>query len=56
MGGRLGDRFGRRRLFVAGMAGFTLASVWCGLAPSPAFLIGARVVQGWTAALLFPQV
>jgi len=55
-GGRLGDLFGRRRLFVIGMAGFTLASALCGLAPTPAFLIGARVLQGLTAALLFPQV
>ncbi|MCL6331780.1 MFS transporter [Pectobacterium carotovorum subsp. carotovorum] len=55
-GGRLGDVFGRRRLFVVGMAGFTLASALCGLAPSAGFLIGARVLQGLAAALLFPQV
>lgn len=55
-GGRLGDLFGRRRLFVVGMAGFTLASALCGLAPSADFLIGARVLQGLAAALLFPQV
>ncbi|CAB3939446.1 MULTISPECIES: MFS transporter [Pseudomonas] len=55
-GGRLGDLFGRRRLFVTGMAGFTLASALCGLAPSAEFLIGARVLQGLAAALLFPQV
>ncbi|TCK09353.1 MFS transporter [Marinobacterium mangrovicola] len=55
-GGRLGDLFGRRRLFVIGMAGFTLASALCGLAPSATFLIGARVLQGLAAALLFPQV
>jgi len=55
-GGRLGDLFGRRRLFVIGMAGFTLASALCGLAPSAGFLIGARVLQGLAAALLFPQV
>ncbi|GAA5233540.1 MFS transporter [Verticiella sediminum] len=55
-GGRLGDLFGRRRLFVFGMAGFTLASTLCGLAPSAGFLIGARVLQGLAAALLFPQV
>lgn len=55
-GGRLGDRFGRRRLFIVGMASFTLASVLCGLAPSAGFLIGARVLQGLAAALLFPQV
>ncbi|MBM9995204.1 MFS transporter, partial [Pseudomonas aeruginosa] len=55
-GGRLGDLLGRRRLFVVGMAGFTLASALCGLAPSAGFLIGARVLQGLAAALLFPQV
>ncbi|KFF72635.1 MFS transporter [Pectobacterium brasiliense] len=55
-GGRLGDVFGRRRLFVVGMAGFTLASALCGLAPSAGVLIGARILQGLAAALLFPQV
>ncbi|GKW14630.1 MFS transporter [Pectobacterium carotovorum subsp. carotovorum] len=55
-GGRLGDVFGRRRLFVVGMAGFTLASALCGLAPHAGFLIGARILQGLAAALLFPQV
>lgn len=55
-GGRLGDLFGRRRLFVVGMIGFTVASALCGLAPSAGLLIGARVLQGLTAALLFPQV
>ncbi|MEQ9865861.1 MFS transporter [Pectobacterium aroidearum] len=55
-GGRLGDVFGRRSLFVVGMAGFTLASALCGLAPSAGFLIGARILQGLAAALLFPQV
>lgn len=55
-GGRLGDRFGRRRLFIIGMAGFTLASAFCGLAPDTGYLISARVLQGLAAALLFPQV
>lgn len=55
-GGRLGDINGRRRLFVLGMAGFTLASALCGLAPNVETLIGARIAQGLTAALLFPQV
>lgn len=55
-GGRLGDLFGRRRLFIVGMAGFTMASALCGLAPGAGFLIGARVSQGLAAALLFPQV
>lgn len=55
-GGRLGDMFGRRRLFVVGMAGFTIASALCGLAPGAGLLIGARILQGLAAALLFPQV
>src|SRR5262249_20897110 len=55
-GGRLGDIFGRKRLFVLGVSGFTLASALCGLAPSPEALIAARVFQGVTAALMFPQV
>ncbi|HAV1630907.1 TPA: MFS transporter [Enterobacter hormaechei subsp. steigerwaltii] len=55
-GGRLGDLFGRRRLFAIGMAAFTVASALCGLAPTIEFLISARVLQGLAAALLFPQV
>lgn len=55
-GGRLGDLFGRRKLFIIGMAGFTLTSALCGLAPNAFFLIIARVLQGLAAALLFPQV
>ncbi|MGW4378904.1 MFS transporter [Kitasatospora sp. NPDC004531] len=56
LGGRLGDRYGRRRLLQVGVAGFTLASAACGLAPGVAALVGARVVQGAAAALLLPQV
>jgi len=53
--GGLGDRYGRRRIFVAGILVFTAASVACALAPSVAFLVGARIVQGIGAALLVPQ-
>jgi EmrB/QacA subfamily drug resistance transporter len=56
IGGRLGDLFGRRRMFIVGMAAFTVASALCGLAPTAMLLIAARVGQGVAAALLFPQV
>jgi EmrB/QacA subfamily drug resistance transporter len=52
--GRLADRFGRRRLFLAGAAGFLTASVVCGLAGSADLLIGARALQALGAALLVP--
>jgi len=55
-GGRLGDIFGRRRLFVLGVLSFTAASLWCGLSSSGAELIMARLAQGGTAALMVPQV
>ncbi|RKP56786.1 MFS transporter [Pararobbsia silviterrae] len=55
-GGRLGDLFGRKRMFVTGVAGFTLASVLCGLAPSARALIAARILQGLTATIMAPQV
>jgi len=53
-GGNAGDRYGRRRMFVAGLAGFVAASVLCGLAPSVGVLIGARALQGVAGALLVP--
>jgi MFS family permease len=56
LGGRLGDRYGRHRIFLGALVGFVLASLACGLAPTAGFLIGARIVQGATAALLIPQV
>ncbi|WP_433194199.1 MFS transporter [Nocardia sp. CA-107356] len=55
VGGRLGDRFGKRRLFLIGLAGFTLASIACGLAVDPVTLITARLVQGAFGAMLIPQ-
>ncbi len=55
-GGRLGDLYGRKKLFIIGMVGFTIASALCGLATSPQVLIGSRVLQGLTAALMNPQV
>ncbi len=54
LGGALGDRFGRRRVYVIGITGFALASVACGLAPDVGTLIAARAVQGVAAALLTP--
>ncbi|GAB2892587.1 hypothetical protein GCM10027093_29880 [Paraburkholderia jirisanensis] len=54
VGGALGDRFGRRRIFVTGIVLFTLASAACGFAPNSAALIVARAVQGIGAALLVP--
>ncbi|MGD9798830.1 MAG: MFS transporter, partial [Acidimicrobiia bacterium] len=54
LGGSLGDRYGRRAVFVAGLVGFTLASLLCGLAPSAGFLVAARALQGVGGALLVP--
>ena len=53
-GGKLGDLYGRRKMFMIGLAVFTLASLACGLAPNAGFLIGARAVQGVGAALMNP--
>src|SRR3954447_5740023 len=55
-GGRLGDIVGRKRIFIAGVIGFTVASLWCGLSGSPAMLIVARAAQGGAAAMMVPQV
>jgi EmrB/QacA subfamily drug resistance transporter len=54
MGGSLGDRYGRRRVFTAGVALFSVASAWCGLAPNIRQLIIARGLQGVGGALLVP--
>jgi len=55
-GGRLGDIYGTKGVFIAGVLGFTLTSLWCGLAQSGPELILARLAQGATAALMVPQV
>ncbi|MFG3437923.1 MFS transporter [Nonomuraea sp. NPDC047897] len=55
-GGRLGDSYGRRRVFLLGLAAFMLASAGCGLAPNPGALVGMRVVQGLAGGLMIPQV
>jgi MFS family permease len=55
-GGRLGDIYGTKNVFVAGVLGFTVTSLWCGLAQSGPELILARLAQGATAALMVPQV
>jgi MFS family permease len=55
-GGRLGDIYGTKNVFIAGVLGFTLTSLWCGLARSGPELIAARLAQGATAAMMVPQV
>jgi EmrB/QacA subfamily drug resistance transporter len=55
-GGRLGDMFGRKRLFLIGVAGFTVFSALCGAAQGPGMLIACRVAQGAMGAIMVPQV
>jgi EmrB/QacA subfamily drug resistance transporter len=55
-GGRLGDLYGRRRLFIVGLLLFSAASALCGAAPSLAVLVAARALQGVGGALMYPQV
>jgi MFS family permease len=55
-GGRIGDMYGRKRVFLIGVGAFTIASALCGLALTPGMLIASRTLQGVTAALMTPQV
>ncbi|HEY8740461.1 MAG TPA: MFS transporter [Candidatus Dormibacteraeota bacterium] len=55
-GGRLGDIVGRKRMFIIGVTGFTLASLLCGLSQSGEQIVGFRVLQGLMAALMYPQI
>src|SRR5215831_428964 len=55
-GGRLGDLFGSKRMFMLGVTGFTLTSLLCGIAWSPSVLIAGRILQGLTATAMAPQV
>ena len=54
-GGRLGDLYGRRNVFLAGMVAFAAASALCGFAWSPSVLIAGRILQGFAAAIMAPQ-
>jgi EmrB/QacA subfamily drug resistance transporter len=54
--GRLGDLYGRRKMFIVGLGAFTLTSILCGIVPTPRMLVICRLPQGAAAALLFPQV
>lgn len=55
LGGRLGDLYGRKRMFIVGMLGFGVASALCGCAPSPGVLVAGRLLQGISAAIMAPQ-
>jgi EmrB/QacA subfamily drug resistance transporter len=55
-GGRLGDIFGRRRMFLTGLVGFMVTSLLCGIAPNPEFLVVSRILQGLAGSIMLPQV
>ena len=55
LGGRLGDLYGRRTMFLIGTSGFVLASALCGLSPNAGVLIAARLIQGGFSAMMLPQ-
>ncbi len=55
IGGRLGDRYGKRVMYLIGIAGFTIASAICGLSVSPIMIVAGRLIQGSFGALLIPQ-
>jgi len=55
LGGRLGDRFGRRQMFLFGLVFFTITSLLCGIAPTNDLLIAFRLIEGFAAAMLLPQ-
>lgn len=55
-GGRIGDIYGHKRIFILGLCGFSLTSLLCGFALNAPFLLTARILEGLTAALMFPQI
>lgn len=55
-GGRLGDIYGRKRIFMIGVAGFTVASLMCAISQTPGMLVSSRLAQGLFAAIMVPQV
>lgn len=55
-GARLGDLYGRRRMYLIGACGFTVMSLLCGLSPNIQVLVGARMIQGAAAAVMVPQI
>ena len=55
VGGRLGDRYGKRMMYLIGIAAFTIASAICGLSVSPTMIVVGRLIQGSFGALLIPQ-